>query len=72
MSLRWFSTAAQVAGASLLAVRIGPPAFAYVVMTFGALGWMELAKRDRDRALYALNVAFLVLNLAGIVRWFFA
>lgn len=67
--LKWFGTAAQIAGALALASHLIDPVAAYGVMASGSLCWIIAGAAMKEMSLVALNLAFTAINLIGIVRW---
>lgn len=67
--LRWFGTAAQIAGVFLLSSRLGKPWQAFGVMLVGSCAWSVTAFRAREWSILALNLAFTASNVLGIWRW---
>jgi drug/metabolite transporter (DMT)-like permease len=67
--LLWAGTLMQISGVFCLSARIAPPAAAFGIMLAGSLIWAVKAARARDWSVAALNAAFTVSNVVGIVRW---
>lgn len=66
---RWVGTGAQVVGALIMASKTAHPVVAYLIMLVGSCCWLYVAIRWRDKALAALNVAFTLINIVGLVAW---
>lgn len=67
--LKWIGTLFQIAGVFALSARLAPPHIAFAIMLAGSLLWFAAAVRGRDAPAAALNLAFSVSSLVGIVRW---
>lgn len=68
-ALSWIGTALQIAGAAGLATRWLAPADAYLLMLLGSAIWVEVAAKRRIWSLVTMQMAFFVLNLIGVWRW---
>lgn len=67
--LKWFGTGAQIAGALALASHVIDPVAAYGVMASGSVCWIIAGAAMKEASLIALNLAFTLINVVGIVRW---
>ncbi|HEY4112906.1 MAG TPA: DUF6552 family protein [Rhizomicrobium sp.] len=66
---KWISTALQLTGCAIVALKLPFSGFAFPIMLVGSLGWMAVGLIARDRPLVVLNLAYSATNILGIVRW---
>ncbi|HEY1630834.1 MAG TPA: nicotinamide mononucleotide transporter [Rhizomicrobium sp.] len=66
---KWIGTALQIFGCLTLALNIASSAWAFPVMLAGSALCIVASLARRDRALLALNAAYSLTNIVGILRW---
>lgn len=64
--LGWAGTLATILGALLVAAGSFLPG--YIFMLFGAISWLLVAVRSGNASLAVLNVAFILINIFGLVN----
>lgn len=67
--LAWFGTMLQLAGAIGMAERIWRPRTCYMVMAPGATALLIVAIVRADYPQILLMLAFLAINIRGLLRW---
>lgn len=67
--LKWVGTTAGITGAALMAANIPESGWAFVLFLISSVSWTAAGLVERDSPLVALNLAFVAVDLMGIVRW---
>jgi hypothetical protein len=65
--LAWIGTISSILGSFLVA--FGIVFYGYIAFITGCISWLIIATIRRDKALAALNGAFMIANIIGIVRY---
>lgn len=68
-ALQMSASGAGILGATLMALRIAPPRVAYSVWIVSNLIFFPYCIATSQWGVFAMNVAFLVINIAGITHW---
>lgn len=63
------ASGAGILGAALMALRIAPPRTAYGVWILSNLIFFPYCMATSQWGVFAMNIAFLIINVAGIARW---
>lgn len=66
---KWVGTTAGICGAVLIALNIDAEVHGFALFLASSLLWTMVAWRQREPSLVALQGAFTVINIVGIVRW---
>ena len=67
--LKWIGTISGAAGALLISLNIPESGWAFVFFLISSLAWTSAGFLMRDVALWTLNLAFVAIDIIGIVRW---
>lgn len=67
--LQMSASGTGILGATLMALRIAPPRTAYGVWILSNLIFFPYCVATRQWGVFAMNAAFLAINVAGITRW---
>jgi hypothetical protein len=69
--VQWFSTAAAMIAAVIVAARFTPriTGYGFVVFTVSSLGWVAAGAMTDMSSLVVQNVVLTVINLFGVYRW---
>jgi hypothetical protein len=65
--IAWFGTLSSICGSFLVAFSIFVAG--YVAFLTGAVLWLLIALKRKDRALVALNAVFTIANVIGLIRF---
>lgn len=65
-SLKWFGTFTSILGAFILAYDLQFALIGYILFTIGSGAWFAVGLITKDRAMLALNTAFLVADFLGL------
>jgi hypothetical protein len=65
--LAWIGTISSILGSFLVA--FGIVFYGYIAFITGCTSWLVIAAMRRDKPLAALNGAFMVANIIGIIRY---
>lgn len=68
-ALQMSASAAGILGATLMALRIVPPRTAYGVWILSNLIFFPYCMATGQWGIFAMNAAFLAINVVGITRW---
>ena len=69
--LGWIGSITGIIGAILVALNFEFSKFGYFFFLISSVNWAIQAYKNRDNALLSINVAFTLINIIGIYRWFF-
>lgn len=67
-SLKWFGTATSILGAFILAYNLQFALIGYALFTIGSGAWFAVGIITKDKAMTALNTAFLVADFLGLYQ----
>lgn len=65
-TLKWFGTGTSILGAFILAYNLEYAIIGYVLFTIGSGAWFAVGLITKDKAMVALNTAFLVADFLGL------
>ena len=69
MIAKWVGTVLGVGGAVLIALNIGAVVYGFMLFLISSLLWSAVAVAQREISLVALQGAYAIINVLGIVRW---
>jgi nicotinamide riboside transporter PnuC len=67
----WIGSITGVIGAILVAFNFEFSKFGYFFFLVSSITWAIQANKNKDKALLSINLAFTIINIIGIYRWFF-
>jgi len=66
----WVGTGTSILGALCLAMGAAYAILGYTLFTIGSGCWYAVGVATKDRAMQALNAAFLACDFLGLYNWF--
>nr|CRH04937.1 conserved protein of unknown function [Candidatus Magnetococcus massalia] len=69
---KWVGTITGISAALLMALNIPISRYAFFLYLTSSISWGIASIQMRDKPLLYLQIAFLLVNVVGIYRWFIA
>lgn len=67
-SVKWAGTVTSILGAFILAYNLQFALIGYILFTIGSGAWFAVGFITKDKAMLALNTAFLVADFLGLYQ----
>jgi nicotinamide riboside transporter PnuC len=67
----WIGSITGIIGAIFVALNFDLSKFGYMFFLISSTTWAYQAHKNKDNALLVINIAFTIINIIGIYRWFF-